>query len=744
MNENRIIKTEYSDMMQKSYINYAMSVIISRAIPDIRDGLKPVQRRILYDMHELGLKHNMPHRKSARIVGDTMGKYHPHGDASIYDALVVMAQDFKKGIPLVDGHGNFGSIEGDPEAASRYTESRLTKIAQDVYLSDLDKNVVDFVPNFDASEKEPEVLPVRIPNLLINGSEGIAVGMTTSTPTHNLGEVIDAAIAYINNNDLTVEDLLQHIKGPDFPTGGIISNKDELLNIYETGMGKIKIRGKIDIEESRGGKKRLVITEIPYTMIGTGISRLLNDIAALSDLKLTNDITDISNQSSKEGVRIVLDLKKDANINHIIALLYKKTKLEDTFGVNMLSVVDGRPETLGIKDIIAHHVKFQEDIMMRKYQTLLQKERVKKEIQDGLMQAVDLIDVIIEIFRGSRTVNDAKECLMHGATSNVSFRKKSSEKIASTLHFTEKQAQAILEMRLQKLIGLELSALQQDQSQTIANIQSYERIISSKKEISKLIISDLKRIKQTYATPRKTLIENSRQIELPEQRIAEQELILLIDRFGYAHTIDKNTYEKNKTTISEEAKYIIHCSNIGKVCLFTNVGQMHQIKVADIPFGKLRDKGLPLDNVSNFNSEKEQIVFICDEKLLCGGRVLFTTRLGMMKQVDGSEFIVSKRTIAATKLQEDDSIVDMQLIANQNYIVLTTKNNVVLKFQLSEVPMKKKAAVGVRSIRLSANDEIANVYTYVDGVETKVIFKNKELTLNKLKTSKRDSVGSKK
>ena len=350
--EDRIIKTEYSDVMQKSYIDYAMSVIVARALPDVRDGLKPVQRRVLYDMHELGIRSDRPYRKSARIVGDTMGKYHPHGDSSIYDALVVMTQEFKKGLPLVDGHGNFGNIEVDGAAAMRYTEARLQKITEEAFLADLDKDVVDFIPNFDETEKEPSVLPVKVPNLLINGSEGIAVGIATNIPPHNLGEVIDATKAYMKDNNISTRELMRYMKGPDFPTGGIVINKDELLDIYETGAGKIKIRGKVDIEKAKGGKTNVVISEIPFTMIGMGITKFLQDVAALAETKKTMDIVDITNQSSKEGIRIVIELRRDADVQNFINMLYKKTRLEDTFGVNMLAISHGRPETLGLKAII--------------------------------------------------------------------------------------------------------------------------------------------------------------------------------------------------------------------------------------------------------------------------------------------------------------------------------------------------------------------------------------------------------
>ena len=388
----QIVKTEYSELMQKSYIDYSMSVITARALPDARDGLKPVQRRVLYAMDQLGLNYDKPHRKSARIVGDTMGKYHPHGDSSIYETLVVLEQDFKKGMALVDGHGNFGSIEGDGAAAMRYTEAKLKKFTQDVYLADLDKDVVDFIPNFDETEKEPEVLPVRVPNLLINGAEGIAVGMTTNIPTHNLGEVVDACCAYMDDENITTEGLMEYVIGPDFPTGGLVVNKSELPAIYESGAGKIKLRGKVVFEPAakKSERDKLVITEIPYTMIGANIGKFLSDVIDLVETKKTSDIVDISNESSKEGIRIVLELKRNADVEKLKNMLYKKTKLEDTFGVNMLAIVDGKPETLGLKSIIKHHIDFQYQLATRKYNTLLARERDNKEIQEGLIKACDL------------------------------------------------------------------------------------------------------------------------------------------------------------------------------------------------------------------------------------------------------------------------------------------------------------------------------------------------------------------
>ena len=493
--QENIVRTDYSEIMQKSYIDYAMSVIISRALPDVRDGLKPVQRRTLYDMYELGIRYDRPYRKCARIVGDTMGKYHPHGDSSIYEALVVMAQEFKKGKTLVDGHGNFGSIEGDGAAAMRYTEARLEKLTQEVFLEDLDKNVVDFVPNFDETEKEPSVLPVKIPNLLVNGAEGIAVGMATSIPPHNLGEVIDAVKAYMKDNQISVRGLMRYIKGPDFPTGGIVVNKDDLCKIYETGTGKLRIRGRVTTEKLKGGKKQLVITEIPYTMLGANIGKFLNDVASLVETKKTTDIVDISNQSSKEGIRIVLELKKDTDVENLTNMLYKKTRLEDTFGVNMLAIAHGRPETLNLKGILDHYLEFQYENTTRKYQALLDKELERKEIREGLIQACNVIDLIIAILRGSKNLKDAKACLMYGDISRIQFKHPGFEEDAKQLHFTEKQAAAILEMRLYKLIGLEIMALEKEYKECLKKIARYEKILKSRDAMNQVILEDLKQIK---------------------------------------------------------------------------------------------------------------------------------------------------------------------------------------------------------------------------------------------------------
>ena len=767
MAEN-IVKTEYSELMQKSYIDYSMSVITARALPDVRDGLKPVQRRVLYAMDQLGLNYDKPHRKSARIVGDAMGKYHQHGDSSIYETLVVMSQDFKKGMALVDGHGNFGSIEGDGAAAMRYTEAKLKKFTQDVYLADLDKDVVDFIPNFDETEKEPAVLPVRVPNLLVNGADGIAVGMTTNIPTHNLGEVIDAVCAYMDNVNITTQELMQYCPGPDFPTGGLVVNKSELPAIYETGTGKIKLRGKVVFEpaQKRGEKDKLVITEIPYTMIGANIGKFISDVVELIESKKATDIVDISNESSKEGIRIVLELKKNADVENLKNLLYKKTKLEDTFGVNMLAIVDGRPETLGIKKIIEHHINFQYEITTRKYTTLLNKELANKEIKEGLIRACDIIDLIIEILRGSSNLKMAKECLMTGNAEGIKFKSEASKKQASQLDFTERQASAILEMRLYKLIGLEILALQKEYDEACKKIARYEKILGSRKEMAKVIKEDLMKIKKEYAVDRRTVIEDGKEAVFIEKKVPEQEVMFIMDRFGYAKTIDMAAYERNKEAVHNEYKYIFSCMNTDKICIFTDNGMLHQIKVKDIPFStKFRDKGTPIDNLGNYDSSGERIIYLCASERIRQKRLLFVTKLGMMKLVDTSEFDVMKKTVASTKLTDGDELIGIyetdartevlskfnydgtvgeeEVVSSDQNIILQTANGVFLKFPLTDVPQKKKNAVGVRGIKLGSDDYIEDVYILTNGDELSMDYKGKMLDFGKMKMAHRDTKGTK-
>lgn len=739
----KIIKTEYSEEMQRSYMNYSMSVITSRAIPDARDGLKPVQRRVLYDMSELHLGHDKPHRKSARIVGDTMGKYHPHGDSSIYETLVVLSQMFKKGMPLVDGHGNFGSIEGDGAAAMRYTEARLEKFAEEVYLKDLDKTV-NFVPNYDETEKEPEVLPVRVPNLLINGAEGIAVGMSTSIPPHNLGEVIDTVQAYIDNQEMDTASLLEYLHGPDFPTGGIIANKKDLPAIYETGTGKIKLRARMEVElgKRKADKDKLVITEIPYTMIGAGINKCLMDIADLVESKKLTDVVDISNQSNKEGIRIVLELRKDADIEKIKNILYKKTKLEDTYGVNMLAIVKGRPETLNLRGILKNYLDFQYENNTRKYQVLLQKEQEKKEIQEGLIKACDIIDLIIAVLRGSKNLKDAKACLMEGDISNIQFRVPGFEEEAKKLCFTEWQASAILEMRLYKLIGLEILALEKEHKETLRKIREYEKILSSRDAMDQVIKEDLNSIKEEFSSPRRTGIEDGREAVYDESAVEVREVVFVMDRFGYSRILERSTYDRNQETVDSEHSHVVCCLNTDKICLFTNTGALHQVKVADIPLGKLRDKGTPIDNLCKYDGTKEEIVFLTNAAALPGHILLFATKGAMLKQVPGEEFETNNRMVAATKLADGDQVADIQMMDGAREAVLQTDHGVFLRFAAEEIPVQKKNAKGVRGIKLSKEEQLETVYLLGENTDNIAVYKEKQVHLNRLKLSHRDGKGS--
>ena len=739
----KILRTEYSEEMQKSYLDYSMSVITARAIPDARDGLKPVQRRVLYDMSELHLSHDKPHRKSARIVGDTMGKYHPHGDSSIYETLVVMSQPFKRGMPLVDGHGNFGSIEGDGAAAMRYTEAKLQKFAEEVYLRDLDKTV-RFVSNYDETEKEPEVLPVRIPNLLVNGAEGIAVGMSTSIPPHNLGEVCDACIAYIKNPEIKYEKLLGLLKGPDFPTGGIVANQSELPLIYRTGVGKIKLRGRIEVElgQKRSDRDKLVITEIPYTMVGAGIDKFLMDVAALVESKKLPEVVDISNQSSKEGVRIVLELRRDADLDRVKNMLYKKTKLEDSFGVNMLAIADGRPETLDLKGILKHYLAFQYANAEKKYETLLEKERLKQEVQEGLIAACDCIDLIIAILRGAKKLEDAKACLTTGDASRIYFKDPSYLRDAMQLHFTERQAQAILEMRLYKLIGLEILALEKEHAETLKKIETYEGYLSSREKLDKLLIKDLEAIKKEYAHERRTRLEDSKEAVVEEKAPEDEQVIFLLDRFGYAKLLDVASYEKNREQIESEYRAVIPIMTSGKIQLYTSAGVLHQVKVRDIPAGKLKDKGVPIDNLSRFDGRKEEIHLVAAAGSLSKEQLLFVSREGYVKLVDGAEFETANKTVVATKLGDGDTVTAVAVLGKgKQEVLLLSGENYALRFYAEETPQMKKNARGVRGMRLGTGDYVQKALLLPPMEE--FVFNGKKVNPEKIRRGHRDTKGEK-
>lgn len=741
----QILTTEFSEEMQKSYLDYSMSVITSRAVPDIRDGLKPVQRRVLYDMNELHANHDRPTYKSARICGDTMGKYHPHGDSSIYDTLVVMAQDFKRMQPVVHGQGNFGSIEGDSAAAPRYTEAKLEKFTDDCMLADLD-TMVPFQPNYDETLREPVVLPARIPYFLLNGSEGIAVGMTTSTPSHNLGEIIDLILAYLRNPAMETADMMQYLKGPDFPTGGIIANKSELVDIYRSGTGRLKLRGKLQFEkkEGRSDRDKLVVTEIPYTMIGQGIMKFMQDVAQLVEDKILPEIIDISNQSDKNGIRIVLELKANADIERIRNILYKKTRLEDTFGVNMLAIHEGRPETMTLRGILKAYLKFQYEILTNKYQNLLEKELARKEIQDGLIKAVDLIDAIIALLRNCKNQADAKQALMNGEIAGIKFRERDREFVSTieTFHFTERQAQAILDMRLSKLIGLELIELKKQHAETLRNIKEYRGILGSRERMNEVLSEDLMMIKAAYAVPRRTVLEDGKEAVFNENEVQEISCYYIQDKFGYCKLMDEATYQRNQEAVESDNRFVLKCKNTDRVLLFTDKGNMHQIKCQDVPLGKFKDKGVPIDNISKYNANQEEIIYANVKSALAGKTLIFATRYAMVKLVETSEFETANKLVAATKLGEGDQLIEIREMAYETDIVFETHDGYFLRCSLSDIPLQKKNSKGVIGIKLGKCDTLEHFYLL--GTEpVEITYRKKPLSLNRLKLAGRAGKGTK-
>ena len=734
--DSSIIQLDFSEEMRNSYRDYAVSVIIARALPDIRDGLKPVQRRILYAMKELGLAPDKPHRKSARIVGDTMGKYHPHGDSSIYDALVHMTEDYSLSIPLVDGHGNFGSIDGDSAAAMRYTEARLSSGAMTM-LDNLDKGLVPFGPNFDESEKEPLVLPATLPNLLLNGTTGIAVGMATNIPPHNPSEVIDGVIAYMDDPDISTYELMQYIKGPDFPTGAMITNADDIRTIYETGEGKLKLRAKTEIEDSDYGRKNIVITEIPYTVAGNK-QKLLESLLTLTKDKVFDEIYDVRDESSKEGIRLVVEVKKDRNVENLLNGLYKKTALEDTYGVNFLAVKDKQPFTFTLKGVIDEFVHFQEELYTKEYEHLLAKAKDRQEIVTGLIVATDVIDLIIEILRGS---NSVKLCLTLGITDGINFRNPDSEYEAQTLTFTERQADAILAMPLSRLVGLELMKLHQENETLLANIAEYEDVLGSITNLHKVIKKRLTTYKKQFGRPRRTELCNLTVTNYVEE-VKEEDIYVLIDRFGYAKSMDSAAYGRLAPETLQEIPHTVMMKNTDKLCVFTDQGNMYQIKAKDIPKGKARDKGTLVHNLCKMNNEENGLLMISFEELF-NSQLLFITKKGYVKQVSGIEFETSRYMVNASKLDADDLLVAVEQVMPEDAIfgdrkvIMITKKGMSLGFPLSEVNEFKKTSRGLKGISLADNDEVLHGALVQPDTDIKV-FDGKKYNVKKIKLRKRN------
>ncbi len=749
MSEENIIQLDFSEEMKTSYRDYAMSVIVARALPDVRDGLKPVQRRILYAMKELGLSPDKPHRKSARIVGDTMGKYHPHGDSSIYDALVHMTEDYSLNAPLVDGHGNFGSIDGDGAAAMRYTEARLSKPGM-MLLDNLDKGLVDFLPNFDDSEKEPAVLPATLPNLLINGTTGIAVGMATNIPPHNPTEVIDAVIAYMDRPGISIDKLMDYIPAPDFPTGGIIINASDMRDIYEKGEGKIRLRARTEIEKGDAGRTNIVITEIPYTISGNKL-KLVESLAALAKDKVFDEIYDVRDESSKEGIRIVVEVKKGRDIDNLLNGLYKKSQMEDTYGVNLLAIRPtengtGQPKVFNLKSLIEEFVLFQEDLYTREYQFLLEKAKKRLEIVEGLMKATDVIDLIIEILRGSSSVKQAKACLIEGITEGIKFKSKASEKEAATLSFTENQADAILAMQLSKLIGLEILKLHEENDTLIANIAEYEKVLSDSKELYKVIKGRLREFKKIFNSPRRTSLMDTVAKAYVEKVVIE-DLYVCFDRFGYTKAIDAAAFGRASDETKKDFSFVLKIKNTDKLCIFTDKGNMHQVKMEKVPRCKMKDKGTLIHSLCKMENDEEGLLYVSFEELF-ESILLFVTKNGYIKLVSGAEFETGRQMIAATKLDADDEVVGVIMLSASDVltgtkkVILLTKDGLSLGFPLSEVSELKKTSRGVKGITLEKEDTVAFATVVHPAAET-FEYEGKTLNARRVRNRKRAAKGQK-
>ena len=749
MSEENIIQLDFSEEMKTSYRDYAMSVIVARALPDVRDGLKPVQRRILYAMKELGLSPDKPHRKSARIVGDTMGKYHPHGDSSIYDALVHMTEDYSLNAPLVDGHGNFGSIDGDGAAAMRYTEARLSKPGM-MLLDNLDKGLVDFLPNFDDSEKEPAVLPATLPNLLINGTTGIAVGMATNIPPHNPTEVIDAVIAYMDRPGISIDKLMDYIPAPDFPTGGIIINASDMRDIYEKGEGKIRLRARTEIEKGDAGRTNIVITEIPYTISGNKL-KLVESLAALAKDKVFDEIYDVRDESSKEGIRIVVEVKKGRDMDNLLNGLYKKSQMEDTYGVNLLAIRPtengtGQPKVFNLKSLIEEFVLFQEDLYTREYQFLLEKAKKRLEIVEGLMKATDVIDLIIEILRGSSSVKQAKTCLIEGITEGIKFKSKASEKEAATLSFTENQADAILAMQLSKLIGLEILKLHEENDTLIANIAEYEKVLSDSKELYKVIKGRLREFKKIFNSPRRTSLMDTVAKAYVEKVVIE-DLYVCFDRFGYTKAIDAAAFGRASEETKKDFSFVLKIKNTDKLCIFTDKGNMHQVKMEKVPRCKMKDKGTLIHSLCKMENDEEGLLYVGFEELF-ESILLFVTKNGYIKLVSGAEFETGRQMIAATKLDADDEVVGVIMLSASDVltgtkkVILLTKDGFSLGFPLSEVSELKKTSRGVKGITLEKEDTVAFATVVHPAAET-FEYEGKTLNARRVRNRKRAAKGQK-
>ncbi|WP_192930248.1 DNA gyrase subunit A [Alkaliphilus pronyensis] len=692
---NRIVPIGIEDEMKKSYIDYAMSVIVGRALPDVRDGLKPVHRRILYAMSELGLTPDKPFRKSARIVGDVLGKYHPHGDTAVYDAMVRMAQDFSTRYLLVQGHGNFGSVDGDSAAAMRYTEAKLSKISMEM-IRDIHKETVDYAPNFDDTLKEPTVLPSRFPNLLVNGSNGIAVGMATSIPPHNLGEVIDGLIELIEDPEIDVDRLINHIKGPDFPTGAQIMGKEGIKEAYRTGRGKVKVRAITDIEELKNGKQQIIVTEIPYQV---NKAKLIEKIADLVRDKKIEGISDLRDESDRNGMRIVIELKRDANANIVLNKLYKHSQMEDTFSIIMIALVKGQPVVLNLKEILYHYLEHQKDIIIRRTQYDLNKAEEKAHILEGLKIALDNLDRVIALIRASETVHIAKNGLIE------------------EFNLSEKQAQAILDMRLQKLTGLERDKIEADLEETLALIKELKNILGSEELILNIIKEELTEIKEKFNDERRTsIVFDEGEINI-EDLIDEEDVAITLTHFGYVKRLPIDTYKSQKrggkgitgvTTREEDfVEKLIITSSHDYLLFFTNKGKAYKLNAYEIPEAKRQAKGTAIINILQLTPNEKIAAMIPVSRNCPIEYLIMATKHGIIKKTQLSQFENTRKSgLTAISIREDDELISVRTIDENQEIIIVTDNGKSIKFMEKDVRDMGRTAMGVKAINLDKKDKV--------------------------------------
>jgi DNA gyrase subunit A len=693
--DQRIIDVNIEDEVKKSFIDYAMSVIVSRALPDVRDGLKPVHRRILYSMFELGVTPDKPYRKSARIVGDVLGKYHPHGETAVYDAMVRMAQDFSTRYPLVDGHGNFGSVDGDSAAATRYTEARLSRIAMEL-MADINKETVDFSPNFDETLKEPTVLPSKFPNLLVNGSSGIAVGMATNIPPHNLGEVIDSIVALIDNPDISMEQLIEHVKGPDFPTGGIILGKDGIREAYSTGRGRIIVRAKAEIEETSSNRFQIVVTEIPYQV---NKARLIERIAELVREKRIEGISEIRDETDRTGMRIVIELKSDANPNVVLNSLYKHTQMQDTFGVILLALVDGQPRIMNLKEILIHYTNHQKEVIVRRTRYDLERAQARAHILEGLLIALDHIDAVITLIRNSRTVQIARE----GLIKNFSL--------------TEKQAQAILDMRLQRLTGLEREKIQQEYAELQETIKYLNDILANEHMVYDVIKKELTEIKEEYADERRTHITSAADDIDVEDLIQEHDVVITLTHFGYVKRTPLSTYKSQRrggkgiialqTRENDFVEDIYITSTHNRLLFFTSLGKVYELKAYEIPEAGRQARGMAIINLLQLApGERIQAVIPvkdADQKKY----LLMATRRGYVKKSSLDDFSnIRKNGLIAINLRDGDELIQVQMTDGKKDVIMASRLGMSIRFNESDVRIMGRNAMGVKGMDLKDGDHI--------------------------------------